>query len=616
MNDRDIQVLTDREHLLKRPATYISSPEPVAHQDWVLDDEGHLSRQTLVYPEGLWVIIKEVLENSIDEGIKTDWKFSNKISVKIIENKVIIEDNGRGIPVKKTETGEWMPVTAVTKLRAGSNFSDNGRKSIGTNGIGVSATNIFSQKFELITCDGLSKIKVSCSDNMAKIKHQILTGTEPGTKVSFIPDYARFSLTEMPEVIITLLKTRLRVLSWFFPKCDFRLNGEKMACKTKDFTAMFPSPSVLFNNDKLYILVYSSEEPETFTYVNGMSLRRGGSHIDYISRAIVGDLREKLAKKYKNIKPADIRNRLGVVVFFKDFPDCQFDSQAKDALMNSDKDIRAYLTSAGLDISDKLSRKILNNKEFLDNITGLYKLKEELAEKKELAKLNKKAKTISSEKYFPPLGKSPKKYLMLTEGYSAFAGISKILGRDGIAYYSLRGKIMNILDLSPSKFMQNQEIADLVQILDIDLSNPDSDIAFEKVVVLSDADMDGIAITGLALTLFSKIAPKALKEGQICRLNTPLLIGKKGQKVEEYYFDFPKQSQLKKGLKYVYVKGLGGWNKDDLDQVLKAEGGMEKLLLTFDADSVYRQSINDWFGKETSARKESLRNKEFHIDLM
>ena len=615
MNDRDIKVLTDREHVLARPAMYISSPDPIEHLDWILTDEGDLKQQKLTYPDALLVIIKEVLDNSLDEGLKTDWKYSNKISVKIAENKVIIEDNGRGIPVKKANNDEWMPVTAVTHLKAGSNFNDE-RKSIGTNGIGVSATNIFSKKFELITCDGKKKIKVNCADNMSSTKHQMLLAGEQGTKVSFIPDYERFSLKEMPEAISLLLKTRLRILSWFYPKCDFRFNGEKMAVKAKDFASMFPSPSILLNTDKVYILAYPTEEPEFLTYVNGMSLRRGGSHLDYVSSVIVGDLREKLSKKYKNIKPADIRNRLGLVVFFKDFPNCQFDSQTKEALMNADKDVKAYLAEAEIDISDKISRRILNNKEFLENITDLYRAKEELAEKKELAKLNKKTKTVSSEKYFPPIGKSPKKYLMLTEGYSAFAGISKILGRDGIAYYSLRGKIMNVLDLSPSKFMQNQEISDLVNILGIDLSDPESDIAFEKVIILSDADMDGIAIASLAIALFSKIAPKALKEGRICRLNTPLLIGKKGSRVEDYWFEFPKQNQLKKGLKYFYLKGLGSWNKDDLDQVLKAEGGMDNLLLHYQADKKAKENIYNWFGKDTGARKDSLRGKEFHIDLM
>lgn len=615
MNDRDIKVLTDREHCLERPAMYISSPEPVEHLDWVLTDEGDLKQQKLVYPDALLVIIKEVLDNSLDEGLKTNWKYSNKISVKIFENTVTITDNGRGIPVKKGDNDEWMPITAVTHLKAGSNFTEN-RKSIGTNGIGVSATNIFSRRFELITCDGKKKIKVSCADNMSSVKHQILMAGENGTKVSFIPDYARFNLSGMPEAIPLLIKTRLRILSWFYPKCEFRFNGEKMAVKAKDFASMFPSPSILLNTDKVYLLAYPTEEPEFLTYVNGMSLRRGGSHLDYISSVIVGDLREKLIKKYKNIKPADIRNRLGLVIFFKDFPNCQFDSQTKEALMNADKDVKAYLAEAEIDISDKISRKILNNKEFLENITDLYRAKEELAEKKELAKLNKKTKTVNSDKYFPPTGKSPKKYLMLTEGYSAFAGISKILGRDGIGYYSLRGKVMNILDLPPSKFMQNQEISDLVNILGIDLSDPESDIAFEKVVVLSDADMDGIAITGLCIALFSRIAPKVLQENRICRLNTPLLIGKKGQDVVEYYFDFPKQDKLKKTLKYLYLKGLGSWNQKDLDQVLKMEGGMENLLIAFSLDKESKDSIYNWFGKETGSRKDSLRGQEFHIDLM
>ena len=164
--------------------------------------------------------------------------------------------------------------------------------------------------------------------------------------------------------------------------------------------------------------------------------------------------------------------------------------------------------------------------------------------------------------------------------------------------------------------MQNQEISDLVNILGIDLSDPDTDMTFEKVVILSDADMDGLAIAGLCLALFSRVAPRMVKEGRICRLNTPLLIGKKGPKVVEYYYDFPKQSELSKSLKYLYQKGLGSWNKDDLDQVIEKEGGMDKLLLQFTADDIYKDTIYSWFGKDTDIRKNFLRGKEFHIDLM
>ncbi len=135
-----------------------------------------------------------------------------------------------------------------------------------------------------------------------------------------------------------------------------------------------------------------------------------------------------------------------------------------------------------------------------------------------------------------------------------------------------------------------------------------------KVVVLSGGDGDGVALGGLIVSLFSKIAPRMLKENRICRMETPLLIGMKGDKVEEYYFEFPEKSKMKKTLSYHYLKGLGSWTKSRLNQVLEKEGGMENLLKPYESDKNSSKVIQDWFGKDTEPRKVALRGREFHID--
>ena len=244
----------------------------------------------------------------------------------------------------------------------------------------------------------------------------------------------------------------------------------------------------------------------------------------------------------------------------------------------------------------------------------MFRLKEELAEKKELNKLNKSKKTIDPEKYVPPLGKTEKKYLMLIEGNSAYSGISPILGRKNIGYYKLKGKILNVLEEKTLKIMSNDEINDLVNILNLDITNPDTDMSYEKVVILTDADADGNAIAGLVLTLFSRIAPRMLKEGRICRLETPLLTGSKNGKIVEYYFQFPEKSKMKKDLEYFYLKGLGSWTRNTLSQVLAKEGGMDGLIHPYEFDENAEQAIKNWFGSSSAPRKEKIRGREFHID--
>lgn len=619
--DQIIKHLSAVEHILHRPSMYIGGVSPADIDSWILNEDGTISYKKVNFVEGLLKICNEVIDNSIDEGVKTNWEYSNKIKITVTKDTFTCEDNGRGIPVVQDDEGNWMCVDAVCKPMSGSNFEDDSnRKTIGTNGIGVKGANIFSKKFECVTCDGNAKMKINCEDNRSKMDFKLMAANpKRGTSVTFTPDFARFGVKSFDEAIISLIKTRLRFLSWFFPKCTITFNGEKVNVKAKDIASMFPQPAVVLNEENVYICVYPSDEPYVLSYVNGISLREGGTHVNYISDKVIGDVREKVSRKFKTIKPADIRNRIGIVVFFKDFSNCKFNSQTKEKITNSQGEITDFLKNNNIDL-DSFTDKIIKSKPIIENITELFKLKEELAARKAEDALNKTKKEVVSEKYFPPVSRSGQKYLMITEGQSAFSGISPILGRKGIGYYMLQGKPMNILDVGPvtrdkvKGFMENTEIKELVNILGLDIRGNTEDMNYDYVVVLSDADPDGTSIAGLVTTMFSKLAPKMIEAGRICRLNTPLLIGLKGEKVEEYYFRFPDKKDMKKNLNYFYLKGLGSWTKSRLNQVIEKEGGMEKLLMPYEADKDYKQSIQNWFGEDSEIRKKFLRGREFHIN--
>ena len=621
-DNRDINSLSAVEHILIRPNTYLGSTKKSDYEEWVFDENENLVFKKVSYVEGLKKCITEIIDNSVDEYLKTDGKHSNKINIDITKDTFTCEDNGRGIKVAKTESGDWMPVLALCRPMSGSNFEDGGRDSIGTNGLGAKIAATFSKSFDAVTCDGNGKLKIVSKDNLSDVKVTELTPTsKTGTKVIYKPDFERFGVKGFDDVIITLIKTRLKMLSWFCPKCTFTLNGEKITFKLKDFTSVFPKPSVVINEENVFICVYPSEEPRTLSYVNAMSLRRCGTQVDYVMDKLVDSIREKLGKKYETLKPADIKNRLGLVVFFNGFPDCTFDSQTKEALSNSASEYSEYLQRNQVNLDD-LSTKVLKEKEILENITDLVRAKLAIAEAKAVDKANKKTKDVNSEKYFPPAGKTKNKFLMITEGQSAFSGISPILGRQGIGYYMLRGKPMNILDVSPltkvgSKkkgFMDNLEIKELVNILGLDLKGNTEDMNYDYVVVLSDQDSDGTAIAALIITMFNKLAPKMLAAGRICRLETPLIIGYQGSKVVEYYYSIPDKKDLKKGLKYFYVKGLGSHTKSSLTQIINLEGGLDKMIKPYELDETTDQAIRNWFGSDSEPRKEALRGREFHID--
>ena len=164
MIQNKIQMLSDKEHVIRRPGMYIGSVSNESYDRFLFGKWVNVK-----YVSGLIKIIDEVIDNSVDEAIRTDFKFSNKISVDIDNTEVTITDNGRGIPQANviTPEGEEIPgpVAAWTKTKAGGNFGDDKeRKTGGQNGVGSSLTNIFSTKFTGVTSDGHNELTVSCSN--------------------------------------------------------------------------------------------------------------------------------------------------------------------------------------------------------------------------------------------------------------------------------------------------------------------------------------------------------------------------------------------------------------------------------------------------------------------
>ena len=187
-DNRDIKALSTVEHILQRPNTYLGSTKKAEYEEWVFDDEDNLTFTKVSYVEGLKKCITEIIDNSVDEYIKTEGAYSNKINIEITKDTFTCEDNGRGIKVAKTAEGDWMPVLALCRPMSGSNFEDGGRDSIGTNGLGAKISGVFSKSFDAVTCDGKGKLKIVSKNNLSEIKVTELTPTaKTGTKVIYKP---------------------------------------------------------------------------------------------------------------------------------------------------------------------------------------------------------------------------------------------------------------------------------------------------------------------------------------------------------------------------------------------------------------------------------------------
>lgn len=622
MKEVTIKVLSDREHLLKLPGMYIGNTSKIVSEELILKDN-KLVKEPVEYVPALIKIINEALDNSLDEATKTDFKFGNKIDVSITDSKITIKDNGRGIPVKKAPGSDTlMPVLAFCNARAGSNFDKEKSSSIGTHGIGIKATNIFSSSFRAETSDGLKKLVLNCSDNMANTSFSTSPSKSHFTKVEFTPDLARFGLDKIDENHRKIIEQRILFLSMSYPKVKFSFNGKRIKVSdNKEFMHLFSESYELFSGENWLVGVYPNEEEDFsfFSYVNGLHLTRGGNHIDSISMELSYKLRDILVKRFKTIKPGDIKNKISIVVFFNNFKNMSFDSQTKETLTNPIPEVKEFM---GLTTEDfiKMAKKLSKNSNIIDPIIEMFKIKEEYKKRQALKGLSKGTKKVTSENYFPPIGK--KKYLFLTEGFSATSSMLKILGRRNIAYYSLRGKPLNTYGVQTSRLIKNKEFKNIVDVLNIDLLDPNTDMNFEKVIFLSDQDSDGIHIRSLLLTFFSRFTPKMILDGRVCFMNTPLLVGfnnkNKPKKwffnLEEYSQDLSKNPDKYKNLKMKYYKGLGSFNREDLQEIIHKVGEMESFFVSFQKDELSEDSLKDWMStSESDSRKTFLKNRAFNI---
>lgn len=621
MQDQKIIQLSERDHILLRPSLWIGSTSRAVSEELVLEDKKFVKKE-ISYVPGLVKIINEIIDNSVDEAVRTNYKFANRIKIEVDDSSILVWDNGRGIPVKKDEQGVYMPELAFCNARAGSNFEDDAERiTAGLNGVGATLTNVYSKIFEVDTSDGTNKFTLECKNNLEQKKTSVRKSTQQYTKVYFEPDLKRFGVTEIDEEHIAILQQRLLFLSVTHPKIRFTFNKESIRFSNeKNFMSYFSDSFEVAKGKDWFIGVYANEEDEFsfFSYVNGLHMKKGGAHIDLVSNDIAYKAREMLKRKYKDIKPADIKNKLSIVVFINKFKNMKFDSQTKETLTNSVTEVREYFGYSSSDWDD-FTKKIISNKEINENIVEFFNLKEEIKKRKMMKSLSRgKTKRVQSDSYFPPIGK--KKYLFITEGASATGGISKVLGRRGIAYYSLRGKPLNVFECKLSRIVRNQEIKDIIDVLDLDITDPESDMSFEKVIILSDQDSDGIHIRSLMLTFFHRFAPKIFKEGRICYMNTPLMIAYKKNVPEKWFFSFKEYNEWKegkRGYEFKYYKGLGSFNKSDLDAVIAKSGSMEDFFVSFKYSKESKYAIEKWFsGKKSQERKKELEGREFNLFLV
>lgn len=600
MSTEEFKVLDDREHCLRRISVYLGSPSSEL-QTGIID----YKKQSVTIVPALIKMIEESYQNSIDEWIRTSGKFAKNISLSINNTtdgtEITVTDDGRGIPIELID-GKYRPLLAWTELRAGSNFDDSKRIGVGTNGMGISLTNIFSKVFEGKTCNGTDQLIVNCSDNMLNISHKLSKSNIRGTTVKFVPDLSRFGLTEFDDDHTKVLLDRFTNLAILYPDIQFSFNGKKIQFKNlKQVAKNFHETAISYETDNVKFIFAPSGVDEEFSchsYVNGIYVKNGGSHVDFVMNKVIESLREYVRKKHKiDVLPNSIRQHLLFASWVSKFPALSFDSQSKERITNPVSDVAAHFSEIDF---DKISKQILNTPEIVDPMIQAILYKRDMLEKLALAKKQKAVAKTRIVNHIIATDPDPeKRMLFIVEGLSALSNFLVVRNPKLHGALPLRGKVMNVCGMKPIEILKNKEIFELLTVLGLEFGNDTKNLNYGKIIVMVDADVDGVgSIQCLLLNLFSNW-PELFNQNRIYRAMTPLYVCTKGNKTELFYnkTDFDKFNS--KGWEVSYCKGLGTMSKEAYEQCIN-----DPVLVQISANDVDLDMLEMAFGDDASKRKD------------
>jgi len=600
------KILTARQHVRERIGMYMGSSalEPV--ERFVMGKWGIVKSVP-----ALSKMIDEILDNAIDEAIRTNFQYANKIDVSIkLDNSITVTDNGRGIPHEEvydetTDSKIARATAAWTRVNAGTSFDDN-RVTIGTNGVGSAATNFLSSKFIGKTWSNGKMLTVTCANGAETIKEKYSDKVGNGTEVSFTPDFGLFECNSLDEHdTIALVEDRLISLQMAFPEITFSFNKKKIKVNNlKKYSEMFTDEAILEKQDNLSFFIGTSEDGfRSNSFVNGVNTRQGGSYVDFIINTIADELMLMIKRKHKiEVVRSTIKNGLTFVMFARNFINPKFDSQTKERLTNSTANVREHAIAAGIKDANYFAKKILNTPSIIDPIIEAQLAKKIAADKRAATLAQKGLRKVKVAKHIA--ANKPNATLKIVEGDSAMGFLLKVRDPDLVGAYPLRGVIMNTWDMKPAEVLKNKELSELVAVLGLDINNPNSidNMTYEHIATLTDADHDGIGhISPLLIAFFYKFWPRLLTEKRVKITRTPIMISTKGSDVK-WFYTYEEANEFKtkdSGWKHRYIKGLGSLTEEEYDKIIN---NPKYDTVTVDDADIFQMM----FGKESQLRKDYM----------
>jgi DNA topoisomerase-2 len=599
--------LTHVEHILKRPDTYVGSLPPETGNYWVRDGNGFTFSELSVSP-GLVKIFDEVLVNAIDQHSLHPKKV-NKIEVVTGKDFVFVRNYGVSIPIKKHETEKgsdgnpiWIPELIFGHLLTSSNYNDEEQRVTGgRNGYGAKLANVFSSKFNIEISDGKKVYWQNWSDNMSKVHPpDVITPADklsPYVSITFWPDWKRFG---GPGDFLKLVEKRVWDAAMWCSKAQVYFNKALLTVPSlEEYAKMHGFTNVAkMHTDNWEVVVTHSKSGafQQVSFVNGIATTKGGSHVDKVVKAIVEEITKD--KRCSTLKPAQIKSALFVFVravivnpTFSSQTKAECTSKITDAIEIKPKFIKDILAtgvlddlvSKGLSQVEKELKKTDGSKK--SRITGIPKL---------------------DDANWAGTHKSHECTLIITEGDSAkalaIAGLS-VVGRNAFGVFPLRGKPRNVRDASVKQVTDNEEFSNLKKILGLQhgkVYNSLRELRYGRLMIMTDADLDGSHIKGLVLNMFHVYWPKLIELGFVVSMVTPVI---KAGKVwyfteEEFRAAAPVSGTVK------YYKGLGTSTSVEAKEYFKK---IEQLTVKFTQDGETDKSMVLAFAKtQADERKEWL----------
>ncbi|NNJ54918.1 MAG: type IIA DNA topoisomerase subunit B [Bacteroidia bacterium] len=597
-NEDSIRSLDWKEHIRLRPGMYI----------------GKLGNGSSA-EDGIYILIKEVIDNSIDEFMMGNGK---KIEIKLADNHVSVRDYGRGIPLGKV-------VDVVSKINTGAKYdSAVFQKSVGLNGVGTKAVNALSSYFKVISYrEGKFK--------MAEFTRGVLTNEEDGkteegngTYVEYTADVEIF---KNHKYITDYIDNQMWNYVYLNAGLSIYFNGTKyfsknglldlLDRKTNEDEIRYPIIHLKEGDIEMAITHDVHYGEEYYSFVNGQNTTQGGTHVAAFKEALVRTIRDFYGKTFDS---TDVRASLVSAISVR-IQEPVFESQTKTKLGSTEispdgpslkaeinQFVKAQLDNylhKNPDTAEALLKKIQQSERERKDMAGVRKIARERAKKASVH--NKKLRDCRihymDEKHESRLETT----LFITEGDSASGSITKARDVQTQAVFSLRGKPLNCFGMKKKVVYENEEFNLLQHALNIEESI--DDLRYNKIVIATDADVDGMHIRLLILTFFLQFFPDLVRKGHVYILETPLFRVRNKKETIYCYSESERrkaQSKLGKSAEITRFKGLGEISPDEFGGFIGEDIRLEPVLLT--EDSSINKILSYYMGKNTPSRQEFIIN--------